>query len=82
MSSYDPAVLVRNARIAENYRFDIQSRLANDEAVRCVACGFQSRLPGTLVFNWRRFDEDVEPPVVELCEICNAAAGGPAATHR
>jgi hypothetical protein len=28
-------------------------------------------------FAWRRIDEDVEPPVVELCEICNAAAGGP-----
>jgi hypothetical protein len=51
VSSYDPAVLVRNARIAENYRFDIQSRLAKDEAVKCVACGFQSRLPGTPVFN-------------------------------
>jgi hypothetical protein len=82
VSSYDPAVLVRNARIAENYRFDIQSRLAGDGGVQCVACSFQSRLPGTLVFKWRRFDEDVEPPVVELCEICNAAAGGPSATNR
>jgi hypothetical protein len=82
VSSYDPAVLVRNARIAENYRFDAQSRLAKDEAVRCVACGFQSWLPETPVFKWRRFDEDVEPPVVELCEICNAAAGGPSGTNR
>jgi hypothetical protein len=78
VSSYDPAVLVRDARIAENYRFDIQDRLVENEAVLCVACGFRSRLPGTPVFRWRRFDEDVEPPLVELCEICNAAAGGPA----
>jgi hypothetical protein len=82
VSSYDPAVLVRDARIAENYRFDAQRRLAEDEALRCVVCGFRSRLAGTPVFRWCRFDEDVEPPVIELCEICNAAAGGPAGTHR
>ena len=45
--------------------------------MRCRACGFRSRLPGTPVSVWRRRSLDVEPPVIELCEICNAAADGP-----
>jgi hypothetical protein len=77
-SLYDPAALVRDAKIAENYRFSNQGELDEDEAMRCVTCGFRSTLPGTPVFAWRRSDEDFEPPIVELCEICNAAAGGPA----
>jgi hypothetical protein len=46
----------------------------DDEAMRCRACGFTSRVPGTPVSAWRRRTPDVEPPVVELCEICDAAA--------
>jgi hypothetical protein len=68
-------VLVRDARIAELYRIDGQGRLEEDEAMRCFACGFASRLPSTAVFAWRRVRPDVEPPVLELCEICDAAAG-------
>jgi hypothetical protein len=75
--SYDPAALVRDARITERYRFSDRGRLDDDEAMRCAACGFRSRLPGTPVFAWVRRDENIEPPVIELCEICNAAAGGP-----
>jgi hypothetical protein len=43
--------------------------------MRCRACGFTSRLPGTPVSVWRRRSLETEPPVVELCEICDAAAG-------
>jgi hypothetical protein len=79
VSSYDPAELVRSARIADNYRFANAGRLEEDEAMRCITCGVRSLLAGTPVFAWRRSDVDMEPPVVELCEICNAAAGGPPA---
>jgi hypothetical protein len=48
-----------------------------------VTCGFASRLDGTPVFAWTRRRPEVEPMAVELCEICNAAVGGAAATaHR
>jgi hypothetical protein len=76
VTAYDPAALLRDAKIAENYRLDQASRLGDDEAMRCRTCGFRSRLPGTPVFAWVRARRDVEPPVVELCELCNAAAGG------
>jgi hypothetical protein len=49
----------------------------DDEAMRCRACGFTSRLRGTPVSVWRRRSPEIEPPVVEQCEICYAAAGGP-----
>jgi hypothetical protein len=77
VAAYDPARLVLSARIAENYRFEIQGVLGEDEALRCRTCGFASRLCGSPVFAWVRRRREVEPPVVELCEICNAAAGGP-----
>jgi hypothetical protein len=74
--SYNPAALVTDARIAENYRFALQGRFEEDEAMACTTCGFRSQLPGTPVFAWRRVREDVEPATVELCELCNAAAAG------
>jgi hypothetical protein len=76
VSSYNAAEV---ARIAGSYRLDGRGVLVNDEAMRCRACGFTSRLPGTPVSAWRRRSPDIEPPVVELCEICDAAAGGPSA---
>ncbi len=75
LRTYDRAALVRSARIAENYSLDGQGYLDEDEAMRCVTCGFASRLAGTAVFAWVRVRNDVEPAVVELCEICNAAVG-------
>jgi hypothetical protein len=65
------------ATIAANYRLDARGVLNKDEAMRCRGCGFTSRLPGTPVSAWRRRTPDVEPPVLQLCEICCAAAGGP-----
>jgi hypothetical protein len=73
---YDPTKLVCEAGIPENYRLDANGKLDEDEAMRCVTCGFASRLPGAPVFAWVRLRSDVEPPVVELCGICNGAAGG------
>jgi hypothetical protein len=77
METYDPAELVRNARIAARYRFELQGRLDEDEAMWCFTCGFRSTLPGTPVFAWRQADCGAEPAVIELCQICNAAAAGP-----
>ena len=34
--SYDPETLVWEARISERYRFAIEGRLEEDEAMRCV----------------------------------------------
>jgi len=82
VSSYDPAELARKAGIAENDRFDVQGHLDEVEAIRCFACGFRSKLPGTPVFAWRRARPDMEPLVIELCEICNVAAGGPPGRKR
>jgi hypothetical protein len=62
--------------IAANYRLDARGLLQDDEAMRCRACGFTSRLPGTPVSAWRRRSLDTELPVVELCEICEAPADG------
>jgi hypothetical protein len=62
------------AAIAADYQLDGQGELDEDEAMRCRACGFTSRLPGTPVSAWRRRSLETEPPVVELCEIYNAAA--------
>jgi hypothetical protein len=73
LATYGPAELVRAAQIAENYRLDQAGRL-DDEAMRCRTGGFRSRLPGTPVFAWVRARQGVEPPVVELCELCSAAA--------
>jgi hypothetical protein len=75
VATYDPAELVRAAQIAENYPFDQAGQLDDDEAMRCRTCGFRSRLAGTPVFAWVRARKDVEPPVIELCELCSAAAG-------
>ena len=80
MSSYDPAALVCKAGVSERYRFGLQGLLEEDEGMRCAICGFASRLPGTPVFAWRRVMSEVEPPMLELCEICNAAAHGPSAS--
>jgi hypothetical protein len=66
VSTYDPAALVRDARIAERYRLDGQGLLDEDEAMRCVACGFASRLPGTPVFAWVRVRKDVEMNALDL----------------
>lgn len=77
MNTNDPAELVRMARIAEDYRLDVSGKLDEDEAMRCRVCGFRSRLPETPVFAWVRLRIETEPPVIELCEICNAAAGVP-----
>lgn len=74
MGSYDPAALVRKARITEDYCFSNTGVLDDDEAMRCASCGFRSNLPGTPVFAWVRHSGDVKPAVIELCEICNAAA--------
>jgi hypothetical protein len=76
VSSFNAAEV---ARIAANYRLDSRGSLVEDEAMRCRACGFTSRLPGTPVSAWRRRSLEIEPPVVELCEICDAAASGPSA---
>jgi hypothetical protein len=73
VSSYDGAEV---ARIAASYRLESRGVLVEDEAMRCRACGFTSRLPDTPVSAWRRRGPETEPPVVELCEICDAAAGG------
>jgi hypothetical protein len=62
------------ATIAANYRLDSRGTLVEDKAMRCRACGFTSRFPGTPVSAWRRRSPEIEPPVVELCEICDAAA--------
>lgn len=77
MNTYNPAELVRKARIAARYRFELQGILDEEEAMRCFTCGFRSTLPGTPVFAWRQADCDAEPPVIELCEIFNAAATQP-----
>lgn len=74
MAAYDPAALVRAAQIAANYRLDQAGQLDDDEAMRCRTCGFRSRLPGTPVFAWVRTRDEVRPRVVELCELCSAAA--------
>jgi hypothetical protein len=74
MNSHDPAALVRNARIVARYRFELRGELDEDEAMRCFTCDFRSTLRATPVFAWRQIDCDAEPAVVELCEICSAAA--------
>jgi hypothetical protein len=63
------------AAIAADYQLDGQGELDEDEVLRCRACGFRSHLPGTQVTVWRRRRLDIEPRIIELCEICNAAAG-------
>jgi len=70
-SVFDAAVC---AAIAADYQLDGRGALDEDEALRCRACGFRSRLPGTPVAVWRRRRPDIEPRIIELCEICNAAA--------
>lgn len=72
--TYDPAVLVRDARIAERYQPSEHGLLVDDEAMRCVVCGFASRLDGTPFAVWVRIRKDHEPIIVELCQICHAAA--------
>jgi hypothetical protein len=71
VSSYNAAEV---ARIAASYRLEGRGMLVKDEVTRCRACGFTSRFPGTPVPAWRRRSPDIEPPIVELCEICDAAA--------
>lgn len=57
MRPYEPAALVRKARIRKNYRFDVQGRLDEDEAMQCVTCGFRSLLsvhrPPTVISDYR-----------------------------
>jgi hypothetical protein len=40
VSFYDPQQLVRDAQIVENYRFELQGWLDEDESMRCRARGF------------------------------------------
>jgi hypothetical protein len=74
VSSYDPAKLLHSARIAENYCFETQGQLDEDEAMRCFTCGFQSLLPGTRSLPGAGSGKDLEPPVVELSRTASIAS--------
>jgi hypothetical protein len=45
--------------------------------MRCITCGFSVAATGQVGSRLVRIRADAESPVVELCEICSAVAGGP-----
>jgi hypothetical protein len=75
MSFYDRAAGLRRIQI-EKYEFAKKGRIDEGEASQCNACGATSRTPGTPTYLWARIDQSQQPATVQLCEFCEASAGG------
>jgi hypothetical protein len=73
-----PPARCAKRRSSSGIDFHDQGRLVEDEGMRCFACGFNSRKPGTPIFAWVRTREETEPGTIELCEICNGRCRRPA----
>jgi hypothetical protein len=54
VTEYGPAAFVREARVAENFRLDVECAVIKDDAMPSRTCGFSSRLPETPLFAWAR----------------------------